>query len=78
MRLWHIAVARLRSVFLRHRREADLGEELRYHLDRETERLVAAGVEPRQARLQARRTFGSVEAVKEQSRDARGTAFVSE
>jgi len=76
MRLWHIAVARLRSVFLRHRREADLGEELRYHLDRETERLEAAGVEPRQARLQARRTFGSIEAVKEQSRDARGTAFV--
>jgi predicted permease len=69
-------MAWLRSVFLRGRREAELGEELRFHLERETERLVAAGVEPQQARLQARRTFGSVEAVKEQSRDARGTGFV--
>jgi putative ABC transport system permease protein len=58
------------------RREADLGEELRFHIDRETERLVVAGVELQQARLQARRTFGSVEAVKEESRDARGTTFV--
>jgi len=76
VRIWHIVTAWLRSVFLRGRREADLGEELRFHIDRETDRLVAAGVEPHQARLQARRTFGSVEAVKEESRDARGTTFV--
>jgi predicted permease len=76
MRWWHIAVAWLRSVFLRGRREAELGEELRYHIERETERLVAAGMAPDLARLQARRTFGSVEAVKEHSRDARGTRLV--
>ncbi len=55
MRSWHIVIAWLRSVFFRGRREADLGEELQFHLDRETERLVAAGVDPHQARLQARR-----------------------
>ncbi|HET9269104.1 MAG TPA: permease prefix domain 1-containing protein, partial [Vicinamibacterales bacterium] len=76
MRLWHVAAAWLRSVFLRGRREADLDEELRFHVDRETERLVAAGVSPGEARLQARRAFGGVEVVKEQSRDARGTSFV--
>ena len=76
MRFWHVAVAWLRSVFLRSRREAELGEELRFHIEQETERLVAGGVEPHQARLHARRTFGSVEAVKEESRDARGTTFV--
>ena len=76
MRIWHIVTAWLRSVFLRGRREADLGEELRFHIDREIDRLVAAGVAPHQARLQARRTFGSVEAVKEESRDARGTTLV--
>ena len=76
MRIWHIVTARLRSVFLRARREADLDEELRYHVDRELERLVAAGVAPAEARLQARRAFGGVEVVKEASRDARGTAFL--
>jgi predicted permease len=76
MRVWHIATAWLRSVFLRGRREADLDEELRYHVDREAERLVASGVAPGEARLQARRAFGAVEVVKEQSRDARGTTFV--
>jgi len=76
MRFWHIAVARLRSVFFRDRREADLGEELRYHLDRETERLVGAGLDPVTARQRARREFGAVEKLKEESRDARGTTFV--
>jgi predicted permease len=75
MRLWHIATAWLRSVFLRGRREADLYEELRFHIDRETEKLIAEGVDPGEARQRARRAFGSVEAVKEESRDARGTAF---
>ena len=76
MRGWHAAVAWLRSVFLRDRREAELNEELRDHLERETERLVASGLEPAAARLQARRLFGSVEIVKEEARDARGTTFV--
>jgi len=76
MRLWHIAIAWLRSVFLRGRRETELDEELRFHVDRETERLVNAGAAPGEARLQARRVFGALEVVKEQSRDARGTTFV--
>jgi predicted permease len=76
VRIWHVAVAKLRSVFLRGRREADLGEELRFHIDRETERLIAAGLDASAAAQQARRTFGSVEAVKEESRDARGTSFL--
>ena len=74
MRFWHIATAWLRSVFLRRRREAELDEELRFHVDRETERLVAAGVATGEAARQARRAFGAVEVVKEQSRDVRGTA----
>ena len=76
MRIWRIMRSRLGSVILRDRREDDLDEELRDHLERETGRLVAAGVDPAEARWQARRAFGSVEALKEQSRDARGTALV--
>ena len=76
MRMFSLLRARLTSLIFRNRQEADLDEELRYHVDRETERLVAAGADPLSARLQARRAFGSVEAFKEQSRDARGTSFV--
>jgi predicted permease len=76
MRIFTLLRARLASLVFRSRQEADLEEELRYHVDRETERLVTAGADPAEARLQARRTFGSVEAFKEQSRDARGTSFV--
>src|SRR6187200_2811845 len=76
MRIWNSARARLASIVFRRQREADLDEELRHHIDRETERLVAAGIHPAEARLQARRTFGSMEVMKEFSRDARGTGFV--
>jgi predicted permease len=76
MRIWSSARARLASIVFRNRREADLDEELRDHVERETERLVAAGVDPVEARLQARRSFGSVEMIKEEARDARGTSFM--
>jgi predicted permease len=76
VRLWHILSSRLRSLFFRTRREADLREELQFHLEREAERLEAAGMRPDGARLQALRTFGAVESTKEACRDARGTALL--
>ena len=76
MRLWHILHSRLRSLLFRTRREDDLSEELQFHLERETERLEAAGMRPDAARQQALRTFGGVEPTKEACRDARGTALL--
>jgi predicted permease len=73
MRFLHILRSRLRSVFLRGGREADLREELQLHIDRETERLQAGGLSPEAARQQALRGFGGVEQIKEACRDARGT-----
>jgi putative ABC transport system permease protein len=78
MRLWNIVQSRLRSVFLRDRREADLREELQFHLERETERLEASGLPPETARLQALRLFGGPEQIKEACRDARGTRLVDD
>jgi predicted permease len=76
MRLWHVLRARLRSILFRDRRERDLREELQLHVEREIERRVADGVSEPEARHQALRTFGSVEALKEECRDARGAALV--
>jgi len=76
VRLWHILHSRLRSLLCRTRREADLREELQFHLERETERRESAGMRPDAARLHALRTFGGVEQTKEACRDARGTALL--
>ena len=74
MRVWHILRSRLRSLVFRDRRESDLREELQLHLERETERLQASGLSRADARIQALRRFGGVEQIKEECRDARGTA----
>jgi hypothetical protein len=58
----------------RRRREDELSEELRLHLERQAEQWIAQGVDPEEARQRARRQFGNLESLKEQSRDARGTA----
>ena len=74
MRAWHVLRSRLRSVIVPGRRESDLREELQLHLERETERLQASGLSPNEARLMALRLFGGVEQIKEDCREARGTA----
>jgi predicted permease len=78
VRLWDILRTRLRSLLFRARRESELTEELQLHLERETERLQAGGLSPDAARLRALRTFGGVEQIREECRDARGTAFVDD
>ena len=70
--------SRLQSVFFRDRREADLREELQFHIEREADRLEATGMPRDTARLQALRMFGGTEHIKDACRDARGTAFVDD
>ena len=54
---WAYAVrARLRLLLFREEVEQRLDEEFRFHLDMETERLVRAGVDAREARRRARVT----------------------
>ena len=64
--------ARLRSLFRRGREDAETREELRFHLEMETEKNVRAGMDPREARRRAHARLGGVEAVREAVRDVRG------
>ncbi len=52
--------------------ESELDEELRFHLDREIERNLAAGMSDREARRAALLSFGGVEQMKEAAREVRG------
>jgi hypothetical protein len=74
MRLKHwfyAAPLRLRSLFRRSLVEQELDEELRYHIERQTEELTAKGMALEEARCAAMRTLGGVEQRKEECRDMR-------
>ena len=60
---------RLRSVVRRDSVEAGLDEEIRFHLERQTEKYMRAGMPPQEARRRAYVRFGGVEHMKEQTRD---------
>jgi putative ABC transport system permease protein len=53
------------------RLERDLDDELRFHLDKQIEQNLAAGMTPEEARYAALRSFGGVAQVKESCRDLR-------
>jgi predicted permease len=55
--------------------ERDLQRELQYHLDRDIEAGVRAGLSPDEARAAAQRSFGGVAQVQEEVRDAWGVRF---
>jgi len=51
-------VAFFRTIFHRREVEAELDEEIPFHLRKAEEELIARGVPPEEARLSARRDFG--------------------
>jgi predicted permease len=69
---------RLRALFFKSRMEQELEEELRFHLEKEIEQNLARGMSQEEARSAARRNFGGVERVKEESRDVWGVRLVEE
>ena len=68
----------LRSVFRRSRVEAELNEEVQYHVDRLIDQGLAAGLAPEDARRAAIRAMGAIEKSKEECRDMRSGNLVSE
>src|SRR5215468_5100765 len=64
----------IRRLVHRRRAERELEEEIRAHLEMEIEQNVADGMSPEEARMAARRSFGSVAIAKEDSRVMWGLA----
>src|SRR5688572_22986117 len=67
-----IIALRLRSLWRGADLDRQLDEELRYHVERQTEANIARGMSADEARTLALRAIGGVEQRKEQMRDARG------
>ncbi|MFI5245952.1 MAG: ADOP family duplicated permease, partial [Gemmatimonadales bacterium] len=55
--------------------DGDLNEEIRFHIERETEKNVRAGMSPDEARRAARVAFGNVEVARESHRDSFGVRW---
>jgi predicted permease len=71
-------LVRARALFERRAMERELDEELRFHVERETDKLVAQGMTLDAARREALRRFGGVERYKEACRDERGIRLADE
>lgn len=78
MRLFTEARERLRALFFRAQQERELDEEVRSHFAMEIEANLLRGLGPAEARRQAAITFGAVERVKEEVRDARSLGLAED
>ena len=71
MSIWSDIAQRVRGLF-GHEPDANLGDELRFHLDMEARQLEASGLSHEAATAEARRRFGGVDRYTEELRDERG------
>jgi putative ABC transport system permease protein len=69
---------RIQSAGRRHALESGLDEEIRFHIDQQTEKNRRAGMSPDEARRQALVTFGGRERVKESTRDEIRSALLED
>ena len=70
--------ARLRALLHRDAAEADLDDEIRFHIERETDENIRRGMSPADARRAALVAFGGVTRAKEDHRAVRGVPWFEE
>jgi putative ABC transport system permease protein len=68
----------VRSLLNRSRADEEIDEELRYHVERQADELVARGMDAVEARYAALRMMGGVDQQREHCRDALGFRFADE
>jgi len=77
MRFAHMLLMRLRALVRGDAADRELGDEMRAHLAHLVAGHVARGLTPEAAREAARRDFGPLTQLSEESRDARGVAWLA-
>jgi putative ABC transport system permease protein len=66
----------LSSIFRRRQKERELSDELQFHLERQIEQNLAAGMSPEEGRYAALRLFGGVQQITEECRDMRRVNYI--
>jgi hypothetical protein len=68
----------LRALFGKEKLDAEMAEEMRLHVELQTERNVAKGISADEARYAALREFGNVASIQEQARAGRGWRWLDD
>src|SRR5262245_46914821 len=76
MSIWASLRERGRGLLFGRSEDLEVDEELRFHLDKETEKNINEGLSPEEARRRALIAFGGVERCTEQVREARGAFWI--
>src|SRR5207244_3577368 len=66
----------VRALFQKGKLDARMDDEMRGHIEMQTQENIEAGMNPEQARDAAFRQFGWVESIKETCRDQRGVGWI--
>jgi len=69
-------LGKLRSLSLKKKLDAEMREEMRLHIELQTERNLKAGMSPEEARYAALRQFGNVASLQERAREQRGWVWL--
>ena len=78
MRAMQSLFRRMRSLFAKDSNNAELNEELQFHLEQATEENIASGMSLEEARAAAKERFGSVAQTAEECYEARGVAWIDD
>ena len=78
MTVWQAIKTRWRALFHKRELDAELDEELRFHVEMQTRKNIESGLNPEKARLAALRRFGWTERIKESCRDVRGVKWIED
>src|SRR5439155_10359130 len=76
MNWWRKLNLRFRALFQKRKLDAEMDEEMRSHIEMQTQENIEAGMNPEQARYAALRQFGWVESVKQTCREQRGVNWI--
>ncbi len=74
MRIW----SKLRSFLRKEKLDAEMAEEMQAHVELQTERNLAAGMSPDEARFAALRQFGNVAGIQEKCREQRSWVWLEQ
>ncbi len=67
---------RFRTLFQKQKLDAEMDEEMRSHIEMQTQKNIRAGMEPEEARYAALRSFGGVESIRQTCREGRGILWI--
>ncbi len=76
MPLFHTFTRRIRHLFRRRDFEAEMAEEMRFHLEQRAADFAADGLAETEARYAAQRKFGNTGSLQEQAREGRGWGWL--